>query len=300
MFTAKAIVQHAVVVDFGHEFVRKTYIIESKEVMVFVVETLLEELDEIAANPKLPSLHNAAQEAFDLISKHEDIIKVNEEIEDKLESVGRAEKNVTDSKKAIDGLFRATVTAQPTTSNRGGRRQAAVRHDYNQMVHNRNNQNVNLERLRASVRLDEMELSDCKEAYDEAVNAKTRWQGNNLCTIDDFTLYGKSLLTPAKQYYTNLFIDGEYKSLRKLFRGARVFDPIFVINKGLTLLEIQFLVELCMSNLGFPEFTPHFKQKVKDECLLLRVTYIENNFNFDSVRGADKWKIKKEVAKIRP
>ena len=58
------------------------------------------------------------------------------------------------------------------------------------------------------------------------------------------------------------------------------------------------MLEMCFSNLKFPEFTTLFKKKASKEVPLLLATYAKN-FNFENIRGVEEWKRNKEAARLR-
>ena len=155
-------------------------------------------------------------------------------------------------------------TAGHTTTNSTGRK--TKRRNYSAFNGGRN---IPLEKAKKELTEANNSLEEESSLLENTQKSIKEWEDQHLCTLEELKLFGIHCLSDAKNYYKNLFITGEYCKIRKVLRGARVFDPVYVFENKLSLLQIQELAKLCTDNLNFPEFTPGFVNHLKGECKFL-------------------------------
>ena len=106
-------------------------------------------------------------------------------------------------------------------------------------------------------------------------------------TKDEFVQHGNDIVKPGYRYFQNLFINPEGK-LRNLFlayRGARLFDPMFL--STITITAACMLADDLL-RFGFPELTATFMRGFKLEIRKMREQALEP-FAWDELPGAAKY-----------
>ena len=91
-------------------------------------------------------------------------------------------------------------------------------------------------------------------------------------------------MAPGYAYFRNLYIhpEGKLRNLFLAFRGARIFDPIFL--SGCTLPAALLMVDDLL-RFGFPEFTPAFIRGVKKELTLKYIKQANEDFLWGELPG---------------
>ena len=284
-------VQQAVIIDFGLIFCQNTYILESDKPMILVCETQLEKLDAAVENPYLPSLLSVCERAVALMMNDPDYVR-------KQEILYILQQDKEDNETEVERLeveIARLETAGHTTHNSSARK--TTRRNYSAL---NGGGNAPLQKAKKDLSTAKEDLEPISADFESNKQSLKDWESQNIYKLEDFEIFGKHCLSDAKHYYKKLFITGEYKKLRKVFRGARVFDPIYVLENEWTILQMKELIELCCENLNYPEFSPEFIKNIKQEYTFLlhmydTSTYENDEFNWETVEGAKEWSLTKDA-----
>jgi hypothetical protein len=86
----------------------------------------------------------------------------------------------------------------------------------------------------------------------------------------EFMQYGKDSVQPGYDYFIDLYVqpEGKLRNLFLAFRGAQIFDPLFIA--GITLTAGYLLIDDLL-RFGFEEFTPQFIKGLKIELPKLAI-----------------------------
>ena len=123
---------------------------------------------------------------------------------------------------------------------------------------------------------------------DHAEREFAKWKrSSGPVTQEEFMQYGKDSVQPGYDYFIDLYVQpqGKLRNLFLAFRGAQIFDPLFIA--GITLTAGYLLIDDLL-RFGFEEFTPQFMKGLKIE--LPKVTsQAKEDFPWDTLPGAEKY-----------
>jgi hypothetical protein len=124
-------------------------------------------------------------------------------------------------------------------------------------------------------------VEDEEKSFDE-------WQRTvGPVTVAEFIKYGQDSVQPGYDYFKNLYInpDGKLRNLFLAFRGALIFDPMFLAE--ITVTAAHLLINDLL-RFGFEEFNPQFISGMKLELKKL-MTQAKQDFPWDTLPGAAKY-----------
>jgi hypothetical protein len=103
-------------------------------------------------------------------------------------------------------------------------------------------------------------------------------------TQEEFIAYGKDSVQPGYDYFIDLYVkpEGKLRNLFLAFRGAQIFDPMFIAEISVT---AGYILIDDLLRFRFEEFTPQFIKGLKIELPKL-MTQAKEQFPWDTLPGA--------------